>query len=109
MKRRYAIGQPIVYTKEKAGAAPGQRARNVMPAAHGEIYSYEVDKYWRVIAVHPDGSLQAITRSGKVHRLEADDPHLRHASWWERFMLHDRFPGEDEQALPNKTEVTPSR
>ncbi|MFN5468747.1 MAG: hypothetical protein ACK5AM_11610, partial [Pirellulaceae bacterium] len=64
----------------------------VTPAAHGESYSYLVDKYWRVIAVEPDGILLVRTRRGKQHRVRLDDPRLRRPTIWERLFRADRFP-----------------
>lgn len=106
MKRRFAIGAPIVYTKEKLSQSPGQRARNIVPATCGETYSYEVDKYWRVIDILPNGMLQAVTRSGKIHSLQMDDPHLRKARWWERLFLGHRFPNLSGSALPSNQKAS---
>ena len=92
MKRAYSPGDAIVFTKEKLSLSPGQRARNVTPATHGETYQYEVDKYWRVIEVQLDGKLRVGTRSGKEHILDPNDPHLRHACWWEKWLIARRFP-----------------
>jgi len=88
----YRSGDWIVYRAQKHGACPGPRARNIYATPRGEEYLYEVDKYWVVKQPQADGSLLVETRTGKVHRLRADDPHLRKASWWERLWHADRFP-----------------
>jgi len=39
-----------------------------------------------------DRSVELVTRRGKHHIVDADDPNLRAASWWERLLFRDRFP-----------------
>jgi hypothetical protein len=84
-------GDWAIYRKQKQSASPGPRAENVHPATAGETYSYVVDKHWVVDAVLDDGRLQLRTRRGKLHVVAADDPRLRRATWWERWLLADRF------------------
>ena len=71
---------------------PGPRAENVHPSPHGEDYSYVVDKFWTVSAVYEDGTIDAVTRTGKLHHLKEDDPLLRKASVVEKMRFKDRFP-----------------
>ncbi|MBL8889125.1 MAG: hypothetical protein JNL67_04050 [Planctomycetaceae bacterium] len=82
----------VVFRKPKRGTAPTPRAINLRPAAHGEEYGYEVEKYWRVMAVLPDGKLEVITRRGKKHTIDASDTRLRRANLFERWFLASRFP-----------------
>jgi hypothetical protein len=93
MSRHFVVGDRVVYSRQKHSSSPGPRAQEVTPAAHGESYSYLVDKYWRVVAVEPDGVLLVRTRRGKQHRVRMDDPRLRRPTMWERLFRADRFPG----------------
>lgn len=85
----------VVYTREKHSLNPGPRAKNISPSPYGELYSYEVDKYWIVREVNGN-ELVLETRKGKVHRLPQSDHRLRKAYWWERLFLSRRFPGKND-------------
>ena len=89
---KYEVGDRVVYHKPKMSGRPGRRAEDVHPSPHGEDYSYVVDKFWTVSAVHDDGTLDVITRTGKVHRLREEDPLLRKASLIQKARFKDRFP-----------------
>jgi hypothetical protein len=65
-----------------------------MPEPNGEEYSYCVDKFWGVAGLE-NGQVVLITRRGKQHTVDPDDPNLRPARWWERFLFRDRFPQFD--------------
>jgi hypothetical protein len=88
----YRTGDRVVYIAAKHSAHPGPRAESVDPEPHGEGYSYNVKKYWLVVAVQPDGILTVITRRGKERLVPASDPRLRPARWWENFFFSSRFP-----------------
>jgi hypothetical protein len=92
MTQRFGVGDIVVYRKRKVSASPGPRARGVAPAPRGDDYAYSVDKFWRVVAVEPGGTVVVTTRRGKRHTVAAGDPNLRHARWWERLLLWHRFP-----------------
>jgi hypothetical protein len=92
----YRPGDRIVYRIQKHSVKPGPRAKNVYAAPRGEEYNYEVDKYWIVREQRDDGSIVAQTRQGKLHELQADDPHLRPASWWECLWHQRQFPVLEE-------------
>ena len=62
-------------------------AKNVRPARHGDLYWYEVDKYWIVESVS-EGGLVLRTARGKSHVVPADDPNLRKPSLKEWLWLH---------------------
>ncbi len=96
-------GDPVIYRVQKNSTDPGPRAREVHPSQHGELYSYQVDKFWAVAEVLSDGSLKLVTRTGKQHIVSADDPRLRAARWWERWLYRNRFP-----TLPLTNQVAPS-
>jgi hypothetical protein len=68
----------------------------VVAATRGETYQYVVDKYWAVRAQQDDGRLLLVTRTGKEHLVGANDPQLRPAKWWERWLLADKFPSAGE-------------
>jgi hypothetical protein len=89
---RLQPGDRVVYRKQKSSVSPGPRAKAVFASPKGEAYHYVVDKYWIVHQVFEDGSVEVRTRQGKVHRIDADDPRLRPATWWEKLLYSNRFP-----------------
>lgn len=103
MTRRFAVGDPVIYRKTKHSRHPGPRAKSIYPAERGDDYSYQVDKYWIVAEVGTDGTLRLRTRRGKEHVLNADNPNLRHAHWWERLLLRQRFPALDKSGSTSST------
>jgi hypothetical protein len=98
MMKRFEVGDPVVYHKTKTSTHPGPRAEGIRPAAHGDNYSYTVDKCWTVSAVLDDNMLELKTRTGKMHELRTDDPNLRKAGLLERILLRDRFPDIEQPA-----------
>ena len=88
----YKPGDLVVYRKPKYSSDPGPRARDVDPSPMGEKYSYFVDKYWVVARPLAENRIEVRTRRGKLHALQLDHPHLRHAHWWEKLLLGRRFP-----------------
>jgi hypothetical protein len=92
MSRAYTVGDWVVYTRGKVSPSPGPRAKNVSPAQHGELYSYQVDKYWTVREIRDQKELILETRRGKVHAVPVNDSRLRKPSWWERLLYANRFP-----------------
>ena len=108
MKQRVQPGDRMVYQKTKYSPSPGPRAKAVAPTEHGEGYSYLVDKLWIVSEVLPDGRLKLRTRRGKEHIVRADDPNLRPARLWERWVYRRRFQ-DAEQASPDSPTPKASR
>lgn len=94
MDFRFKVNDWVVCTREKHSLSPGPRAKNISPSPHGEMYSYEVDKYWIVREI-TDDTLVLETRTGKKHELPKSDRRLRHPTWWERFFYADRFPSRN--------------
>ncbi len=90
--KRFRQGDQVVYRKTKHSPLPGPRAQGVIPSPAGDDYAYCVDKYWVVVDVTPEQKLVVKTRTGKMHTLDPDDPNLRHAHFWERWFLGQRFP-----------------
>ena len=78
--------------KQKSSLRPAPNARNIRPAVHGDLYSYSVEKFWRVVSIQPDHTLVVRTRRGKQHTIRAGDPNLRRVHWWERLLFWHRFP-----------------
>lgn len=87
----YQLGDPVIFRLTKHSPHPGPRAQLVHPSRQGENYIYVVDKFWRV-ADTTDDKLLLTTRRGKQHVVDADDPRLRHAHWWERLLYGKKFP-----------------
>jgi len=89
----YKPGDPVIYRLQKQSTHPGPRAQDIDPATSGETYSYFVEKFWVVAELHAGGGkLLLRTRRGKEHLVDANDPHLRPARWWERLIHRKRFP-----------------
>lgn len=97
-RNRYQVGDWVTYRVAKASSVPGPRAQQVSAAERGELYSYSVEKFWVITHVQENGQLEARTRRGKRHRLDPDDPRLKPATWWQRWMFAARFR-EIEQSL----------
>ncbi len=92
MRHRYRTGDRVVYTRDKYTTKPGPRAKNVFATPNGDAYHYQVEKYWRVQDLGKNGTLLLVTRTGKTHVVERDDPRLRPARWWERIFKAGLFP-----------------
>lgn len=90
-KATFQVGDWVIYRKTKFSSLPGPRARNVAASESGEGYAYNVDKYWIVTDVLPDGAVQVMTRRGKQLQFASLDPNLRRASWWQRLRCRRRF------------------
>lgn len=87
----YEPGDYVIYRKHKYSVRPGPQARSIQPAPYGDEYSYQVDKFWTVIAVPSRDQLVVRTRRGKELTLAANDPALRRATLWERLLFRRRF------------------
>lgn len=98
MSTAFKQGDLVIFLKTKHSLRPGPRAKNIDPARHGDLYSYQVEKFWMVIEQVSD-RVVLMTRTGKTHQLPADDPNLRRPRWWERLWYHDRFPHRESAAV----------
>lgn len=92
MRRQIKCGDLVIYRKTKHSFRPSPHAQAVYPVPNGDDYTYCIDKYWTVVTVQPTGKVVVCTKRGKVHTLDANDPVLRAATWWERLLLRRRFP-----------------
>lgn len=90
-------GDPVIYVRTKHSPHPGPRAKKITPAAQGDDYTYLVSKFWIVEEVLDDGNLLLRTRRGKKHLVSKEDPNLRPAALWERWLFQSRFPRLDEE------------
>lgn len=100
-KRNLKVGNRIVFSKDKVSPSPGKRAKDISPQSKGEGYSYIVEKYWMIKAINEsEGTAMLITRRGKEHTVDLDDPRLRLANFWERLIYRSRFPTLDAQGVP---------
>ena len=97
----YQPGDWVIYRKTKHSDHPGPRAQKILPASHGDEYTYLVDKFWVVTDVSDDGQIAIRTRRGKQHRVDADDFNLRKASLWERLWYRNRF--ESVESNPSES------
>ena len=95
--RELKRGDWVVYRKQKHSTSPGPRAKEVSAAPRGDSYSYVVDKFWVVKQLLEDEELLLVTRGGKQHTVSLDDPNLRLARWWERWLYKDRFQETEQQ------------
>lgn len=80
---KYNINDCVVYTAHKHTTHPGPRAEHLEPQSRGEYYDYDVRKFWRVKS-SSDDKVVVVTRTGKEHELDVDDPDLRPATLWEK-------------------------
>ena len=107
-RRQFQRGDRVVYRKTKHSLHPGPRAQDVFPAPGGDDYSYIVDKYWTVTDLTGD-RIVVVTRRGKTHVLDKNDPNLRHARFWERWFLGNRFPDESTRSDESTASSEPAR
>ena len=84
-------GNFVMYQKEKTSTHPSLRAENVFPARHGDTYSYVIRKFWKVLQVFEDDTIEVETRRGKHRTLAYGDRRLRKAGLWQRLFFKDRF------------------
>jgi len=94
-------GDWVVFSAPKRSAHPGPRARNIQPERCGEGYNYLVDKFW-VVSEARGKRVVLKTRRGKAHVVDADDPHMHLASWWERLVCRRRFPKPEPPEEQNR-------
>ncbi len=92
VRKKFDVGDWVIYRITKGSAHPGPRAKDVYPAPKGEGYRYHVDKFWVVTEVCEGGKVRVRTRRGKEHVVSEDDPLLRRANWWDRLWHRSRFP-----------------
>ncbi len=92
MRRQFKVGDMVIYRKPKVSTHPTLNAVEVHPAEHGDMYAYQVDKYWVVARELDEEAIEVKTRTGKLHRVDRNDPRLRKAGLWARLLRRGRFP-----------------
>jgi hypothetical protein len=90
-RRPFKPGDLVVFRRHKHTTHPGRRAQDVEATAHGDSYSYFVEKSWIVERVQEDGRLLLKTRRGKTHDVDPSDANLRHATLFDRLRYRKRF------------------
>lgn len=85
------MGDFIVFSKMKTSSNPSPRAKNIHPSRHGDYYSYIIDKFWKVVRVFEDDTIEIETRRGKRHRIHTNTPLLRKVGMWDRLLFRNRF------------------
>lgn len=98
--KKYQVGDHVVYHKPKHSTHPGPRAVDLHPAPQGDEYSYIIDKFWTVIALINDHTIEVRTRKGKTHQLNIHDPLLRKAGLLEGWFFRNRFPPVEGDKAP---------
>jgi len=106
--RGFKTGDRVIYRVTKCGPRPGDGAYHTSPSPRGELYTYDIDKYWLVVGIADTGGVLAMTRRGKVHSLNPSDACLRHAHWWERLFRSRRFPQSPPPDQSLSTEFPPA-
>ena len=81
----------VVYRKQKTSTHPSLRAKDIKPAPFGDTYSYIIDKFWKVVQIFDDETIEIETRRGKRHRLGLNTPLLRKVSIWDRMVFRNRL------------------
>jgi len=88
---RIKVGEFVVFSKLKTSSHPSPRAKAIRPAQHGEYYSYIIDKFWKVVQVFDDETIEVETRRGKRHRLNKNTPLMRKAGLLHQLLSRHRF------------------
>ena len=85
------VGDFIIVQKWKASTHPSLRAKETFPSRNGEMYSYRIDKFWKVVQIVDDKTIEVETRRGKRYRLEKNGFKGRKAGFFDRLFYRDRF------------------
>lgn len=88
---RIRPGDFVVFSKSKNSSHPSPRAKAIQPTQHGEFYSYIIEKFWKVVKVIDDRTIEVETRRGKRHRLDKNTPMMRRAGLLHQLIYRDRF------------------
>ena len=88
---RLKIGDFVIFSKPKTSSHPSQRAKEIHPAQHGDTYSYVIEKFWKVVRVFDDDTIEIETRRGKRNRLNANTPLLRKVGLFGRLIFRNRL------------------
>lgn len=101
MKCKFKVGDKVVFKKTRNRMHPGRKAHDIYPSAHGDYYTYLVDKYRKVQAVTPDGQVVLVSPKGKTQVMDAGSPCLKKAGWIDR-LLHYKVFAKIRVPLPKE-------
>lgn len=85
------IGDFIIVRKWKSSTHPSPRAKDIYPTQYGDTYYYGIEKYWKVVQVIDDHTIEIETRRGKRHRIETNDVRFRKAGFLDKLLHGKRF------------------
>ncbi len=85
------VGEYVVFRKLKSSSHPSPRAKQLRPAKHGDTYTYLIDKFWKVVRVFDDETIEVETRRGKRNRVDVNSPQLRKIGLFERLIFRHRL------------------
>ena len=85
------VGDFIIFRKWKSSTHPSPRAKDIHPTQFGETYYYGIDKYWKVVEIVDDHTIEIETRRGKRHRIETADVQFRRAGVLDKLLHGKRF------------------
>jgi hypothetical protein len=85
------VGDFIIVQKWKSSTHPSPRAKNLHPSPKGEMYMYEIEKYWKVVRIVDDKTIEVETRRGKRYQIEKDSFPGRKAGFFDKLFHRDRF------------------
>jgi len=88
----FAIGAPIVYSRQAISTQPLSGARDIRPSERGEFYYYNLVNYLRVTEVLDNGRVIAVTRNNVRLSFSPGDSDFRKARVVERLIYRRRFP-----------------
>jgi len=102
----FQLGDLVIYLMTKQSAHPTLRAKTVAPSESGEDYRYLVEKFWIVCEITKEGELIVQTRRGKTRTISPEDPNLKRANWWQRWLYRGRFPTIDKRQTPEHIQLS---
>jgi hypothetical protein len=90
---RFAVNDRVIYHQSEYSTRPAPNAHDVSAAERGEMYSYVVDRFWRVVCVNTDGTIDAVGSDGRLYNVPASDDRLERVRWWHRLTYRRFFAG----------------
>lgn len=91
---KYKIGDFIVFQKWKTSTNPSLHAKDTYPSQHGELYTYRIDKYWKVVEIIDANTIEVETRRGKRHQLSLKTTNFRKMNWIDRWLMRRQLSKE---------------
>ena len=91
---KYKIGDYIVFKKWKSSTTPSPRAKDMYPSQHGDMYRYSIDKYWKVVEILDENTIEVETRRGKRHRISVKTENVRRMNFLDRWLLRRQIAKE---------------